>query len=147
MSLKSARNFTLLSIVCITLFSACASSSYSIREPHVYNNTFQETIDGVKQALQLAHMKAQEAKFLDNGDYYVRYLQSRYDLPERNEGAAFTADITIKKLDDYRTEVKIVEEEQSNFVPGEFKKKLAKDVYRQLNDILDLKPKNEATAQ
>lgn len=147
MSFTSARRFSILSITCLILFSACASTSYSVKEPHIYNNTFQETVDGVKQALQLAHMKAQDAKFLDNGDYYVRFLQSRYDLPERNEGAAFTADLTIRKLDDYRTEVKIVEEEQSNFVPGEFKKKLAKDVYRQLNEILDLKPKNAPEEQ
>jgi outer membrane lipopolysaccharide assembly protein LptE/RlpB len=121
----------------IIVVSACAGSGYSIRGANLYNNTYEETVDGVNRALKMASMQVVDAKELSNDEYYVQYFLSRYQIAEQNNQSAHTAEVYVKRISDQATEIRIVEEEQPTMIPNEYKQHLARDLYRQINKILD----------
>ena len=134
------KQYSIYSILFLTIimFNACGTTGLGVNEPHVYLNTFDETIAGVNKALQNASMRVMQAELQDDGDYYVKYFLARFDVDERNRDSVVTAEIVIRKIDEYKTQVRIYEEDQPQMMPQEYKQHLARDVYMQLNKILTL---------
>lgn len=128
-----------LYLILTLLFSGCSPSQSVLNPgiPHIYQNNFQDTIDGVEKALRMADMTIVEAKQIDDSRYYLHYYHKRYDTAgSNNRRAGLGADITIKKLSDSRTRILIKEEEQTGLIPGSHKENLGRKLLRELNKVL-----------
>lgn len=134
-------------ILILAFAYSCNSSKLSVRDPHIYQNSYSEAMNAVYQSLELAHMRIVEKRTISSNEYFIRYrladgavniLSSRESVTDQTGDFGLHGYLTITRLDDNKIEILIREDEQPGKIPATFQKNLAKDVYRQLNQKLTL---------
>ncbi len=144
-------NNKLIQKICCILFLAfaysCSSTKLSVRDPHIYQNSYSEAMNAVYQSLELAHMRIVEKRTISSNEYFIRYrladgavniLSSRESVTDQTGEFGLHGYLTITRLQDNQVRIQIREDEQPDKVPSSFRQNLAKDVYRQLNEKLTL---------
>ena len=99
---------TFPTLMIIGLLIACSSSRVSTKAPHFYTNSFNETIQAVDTALKNERMEVTVAEQRDENTYFVQFYKPSVIITPRND-AGLNAEITIKKIDTYKTSVTITE--------------------------------------
>ena len=127
------------------IIQGCASSGLALSEPHLYNNSYIESVKAVDQALRENNLAVLESDEQPKSYYIKVYSVRTADADVLASDPAFrndmlhTADIWIKEVAGFTTEIKVVEEDQSGLTSASERQNLARDFYRKLNRILTLK--------
>lgn len=121
---------------------SCASTGYSLREPHYYQNSYNQVIKAVEMVLPHENMVITNAKQFDKDTYKFYFYKKSNRIKEQDFEAGYTAEITIKKIAPKRTTVKIKEENTRALVNDQYREHLAKDVFKALKETLILEEKN-----
>ena len=143
--------FIMYSIKILPLFllgflfiQGCATSGLNVKQPHIYTNSYFETVQAVDKALKQNNMAVLESDEQPNSYYVKVYSVTANDEDVLSSNPAFrndmlhSASIWIKAVDDFSTEVRVVEDEQSGLASSEQRQHLARNFYKKLNRILTL---------
>lgn len=142
MQINKANIHSLLLIISAALIiTSCASSGYSLNEPHNYKNSYNQVIKGIEMILEDQKMVVTHAEKIDDKTYKIYFYKQASRIEERNFESGHTAEITVKKINDTRTSVEIEEVRTRALVRDDYREQLAKEVFRGLNHLLVLEEK------
>lgn len=134
----------LFGLIATFIIHACASTSYGLQEPHLYNNSFDQVLTTIEKVLQDEQMVIMNAEKLEGGDLYkIYFFKKSGRIDERNFETGHTAEINIRKVEDRITSVEIKEEYDRALTRDEYREHLARDVFKGLEERLKLIPKNQ----
>lgn len=122
----------------ILFFQGCATSGYSLVEPHLYNNSYDQTVTVIQQVLKAENMVIMNAEELDEKTTKIYFFKKSNRIDEQDFETGHTAEIIIKKLGDRRTSVQIEETRERALVRDEYREHLARDVFKGLRENLVL---------
>lgn len=131
----------IVSLICICFMVSCSSSRYSLREPHQYNNDFDEVLSKINDILLKERLGVVNADYTDEDTYEIHFFKKSAYIDERNFEYGATATMTIKNLGSGMTSIRIEEKREEALVKTDYQEHLAKDVFEELNKIFNLKPK------
>lgn len=131
-------------LLCSTILfviSSCASSGYTLNEPHNYSNSFNQTIKAVEMVLKDQKMVVVDTENPNDKTYRIYFYKQSSRIDERDFETGHTAEITIRELSNTRTSIEIEEENNRALVRDEYREQIAKEVFRSLNKLLLLEEK------
>lgn len=127
-----------LSLLAIMMFQACASTGYSLREPHYYNNSFDQVIKAIEMVLRDENMVIMNAENQGENAYKIYFFKKSGRIRERDFESGHTAEITVTKIAEKRTTVEIEEINDRALVRDDYREHLARDVFKGLREALVL---------
>ena len=127
-----------LALLGILFFQSCASTNYSLREPHYYNNSYDQVISAIEMVLKSENMVIMNAEYLDENTYKIYFFKKSGFIRERDFEAGHTAEILVKNLAEKRTSVEIEEQNDRALVRDDYREHLARDVFKGLREALVL---------
>ena len=123
---------------------SCASTGYSLKEPHLYNNSFDQVLTSVEKVLESEQMVITNTEKLEDGNFYrIFFFKKSGRINERYFERGHTAEINIRKVEDRIISVEIEEKSDRSLANNEYREHLARDVFKGLKEQLKLIPKNE----
>lgn len=134
-------------LILVILIQSCASTQYSLREPHKYMNTYNEVIEAVDNTFKSLRIEALEDERPGEDTYVIYFLPKSELIDERSRQQAATSVLTIRKIEERLVSVQIEEEDNNKaLVRGDYErdKSVAKDVFNELRQRLSLKLKTQS---
>lgn len=125
----------------LLLITACSSTKYSLREPHRYNNDFDEVLNQLNDILIKERIGVINAEFEGDDTYVLHFFKKSAFIDERNFEYGATATMTIKRLGTGKTSIEIEEEKPDALVKPDYQEQLAKNMFKALNKVFELEPK------
>lgn len=135
-------SYIILGFIGVLIFQSCASTGYSLREPHYYQNSYTQVIKAIEMVLDHENMVITNTEELDENTFKFYFFKRSNRIGEQDFEAGHTAEITVKKIALKRTTVRIEEENNRALVRDEYREHLAKDVFKGLKERLLLEEKN-----
>lgn len=128
-------------IACIFLIAACSTSKYSLREPHLYENNYNEVISAITDVLATERITVIEDEHIDDNTYRLYFYKKSKFIQEQEFEYGASASMTITKIDENKTSVQIEEKKANPMVKDNEREHLAKDIFEALEKRLQLQPK------
>lgn len=136
-----SKKISLASLFVAVLVMSCSSSRYSLREPHLYNNNFDEVLESINDVLLRERMSVSHAEYADDNTYVIHFFKKSALIDERNFEYGATSTMTIKNVDGGKTSIRIEEPKSNALVKTDYRENIAKDLFEELNKIFNLQPK------
>lgn len=131
----------MLGIIGMIAFQSCATTGYSLVEPHYYNNSFEQVIKGIEMVLRAENMVVTNDERLDDKTFKIYFFKKSARIDEQDFEAGHTAEITVKLVGPKKTSVHIKEQKTRALVRDDYREHLARDVFKGINEVLVLIPK------
>lgn len=138
---KSVLQSIFVTIALALTIQSCAStkSATNIHQTQIYLSKYDHTIDAVHRALNSTNMNIYNEKKLSKDVYRITFYRQRYKFnadPNAKKAVSFMTELTIRKLDKKKTQIKIDEDDQSDMVANSIPDSPGKDLLKELNKII-----------
>ncbi|MEX0607795.1 MAG: hypothetical protein WD016_06645 [Balneolaceae bacterium] len=138
--LKFSKYSTTVLLFITLLFPGCASTGYSLTEPHYYSNTFDEVVKSIDEVFELERLSKESANMIDDDTYQINF----YKVSSREYVSGANSYIIINIVDTSRTSIQIYEARGSGLGRNSHSGNVMRDIYKALDNILSLQPKTVA---